>query len=566
LEFIKSKAFNKLFPLTLVLVVSVFAIIPLLKPGFFPVHDNTQVQRVYEMRESLVQGIFPVRWVNDLGYGYGYPIFNYYAPLPYYFGGVANLLGLDPLAATKLMFIFPILLSGLSMYFLGKELWGKQGGFLSAIFYVLAPYHALNIYVRGDIGEIWAYSFFPLVSLSLYKIYKNKNWGYVGLGGIAYALVIISHNLSAFILTPFMALAALLISYSFIKNKQIREIPKLIMVFILGLLLAAFYFIPALVELKYTNVASIIGGGSDFRNHFVCLNQLWSSPWGFGGSNPGCVDGISFKIGKIHILLTALSLIFVGWAYLKKRKIEWLPAFLFFGLFASIFMMLEISKPVWIIFKSMEFIQFPWRYLSLVSFFASLIVGSLTLFLANFIKDKNMRLVLIGFFVLVLIFSSKKIFEPQRVINEKAASYVTPSMLRWTTSKISDEYMPQEFIKPQNASQVPSSVSPGLPGPVISDNAKLKEIAVSMPEGKQVVFNLAYFPAWKGFIDYKEVPIQKREGKVSVHVPKGLHLIELKYESTNTEKNSETLSVVGIFALAVVIILNRLERKNEKKA
>ena len=120
MEFIKSKAFNKLFPLILVLVVSVFALIPLLKPGFFPVHDNTQVQRVYEMRESLVQGIFPVRWVNDLGYGYGYPIFNYYAPLPYYFGGVANLLGLDPLAAIKLMFIFPILLSGLTMYFLGK--------------------------------------------------------------------------------------------------------------------------------------------------------------------------------------------------------------------------------------------------------------------------------------------------------------------------------------------------------------------------------------------------------------------------------------------------------------
>jgi uncharacterized membrane protein len=55
--------------------------------GFYPMHDDTQVSRVVVMGRALIHGQFPVRWVSDLGYGYGYPLFNFYGPLPYYVGG-----------------------------------------------------------------------------------------------------------------------------------------------------------------------------------------------------------------------------------------------------------------------------------------------------------------------------------------------------------------------------------------------------------------------------------------------------------------------------------------------
>ena len=566
MEFIKSRTINKILPLLVVLAFSIPAILPLLRPGFFPVHDNAQVQRVYEMRQSLSSGMFPVRWINDFGYGFGYPVFNYYAPLPYYFGGVSSLLGLDPLAATKLMFIFPILLSALTMYVLGKEFWGKTGGFVSAIFYVFAPYHALNVYVRGDVGEMWAYAFFPLVFFSLYRIYKSKSWKYVALGGISYALIITSHNLSAFMLTPFMLLVSIIMLYLFAKKGQTREAIKIISVFLLGILLSSFYFIPALLELKYTNIGSIVGGGSDFRNNFVCLNQLWSSPWGFGGSNPGCVDGISFKIGKLHIAMVLLSLLLVLWSFMKRRRKEWLIIFLFLGLVASLFMVLEISRPIWIAIKPMEFIQFPWRYLSLVSLSASLIAGSVFFFFKDFIKDRKV----IGFaaivLILILILNSIKLFEPQKILTYPYSYYTSPQMLRWTTSKISDEYMPKEFKKPGNSAETASSVNPGLGGSVVVDNARLKELAVYIPAKTTAEFSLAYFPAWKGYIDYKEEPVLNREGRVSMDLPQGLHLIDLEYKSTSIERESDALSEVGIVILVAVIILGVKERKNEKKA
>ena len=112
---------KKYWGLVFVVLFSLFSILPFLSQGFFPMHDDTQVVRVYEMGKSLKDGMFPVRWVTDLGYGYGYPIFNFYAPLAYYVGGFFNVLGIDALVSTKAMMVLGIVFSGIFMYFLARE-------------------------------------------------------------------------------------------------------------------------------------------------------------------------------------------------------------------------------------------------------------------------------------------------------------------------------------------------------------------------------------------------------------------------------------------------------------
>src|SRR5438105_14238845 len=135
--------FNKFLPLLFVLIFSYWAIKPLFISGFFPIHDDTQVARVFEMKKSLADGMFPARWVADLGYGYGYPIFNFYAPLAYYTGGLFAFV-FDALIATKLMMVFGILLAGIFMYLFAREFWGEIGGVVSGALYLYAPYHAVD--------------------------------------------------------------------------------------------------------------------------------------------------------------------------------------------------------------------------------------------------------------------------------------------------------------------------------------------------------------------------------------------------------------------------------------
>src|SRR3989344_7279249 len=164
------KIIKNIFPILTVFILSFFSIKPLFVSGFFPMHDDTQVARVYEMGKSLSDGMFPVRWAADLGYGYGYPIFNFYAPLAYYFGGALNALGTDALLSTKIMMIVGIILSGVFMYLLTRELWGKIGGLVSSLFYIYAPYHAVDIYVRGDVAEFWAYAFIFLAFYAIFSV------------------------------------------------------------------------------------------------------------------------------------------------------------------------------------------------------------------------------------------------------------------------------------------------------------------------------------------------------------------------------------------------------------
>ncbi len=127
---------------------------PLFSGGFFTVHDNTQAERVFQMSKSLSDGQFPVRWVDDLGYGYGYPIFNFYAPLPYYIGGFSNLILNDLLLSTKIVFMVGIVISFFSMYLLASTLTNKWGGIVAGIIYLYFPYHAANIYVIVVFGSI----------------------------------------------------------------------------------------------------------------------------------------------------------------------------------------------------------------------------------------------------------------------------------------------------------------------------------------------------------------------------------------------------------------------------
>jgi hypothetical protein len=436
---------KKHYGLVLVILLSFWAIKPFFIQGFFPIHDDTQVARVFEMTKVLKEGIFPVRIVPDLGYGYGYPIFNFYAPLAYYVGAAFMFLGFDALIATKIMMALGVVLAGIFMYFLAKEFFGKSGGLVAGLFYLYAPYHAVDIYVRGDVAEFWAYAFIPLAFLGFYK--RNLLLGIIGLAGL-----ILSHNLTAMMVAPFL-LIVMLVAYCLTqKDKKPSVIYHSLSIIFLGLTVSAFYWVPALLEMKNTNVFSQIGGGADFHINFACLAQLWDSPWGFGGSTAGCIDGLSFKIGKLHLLLSVAVLFFVLCVKkIRKSREGSVMLFSLLGLLFSIFLTLEISKPIWETISLMAFFQYPWRFLILISFFSSLLAGSLVYLLKQF-KIKPYLTVL--FLVFFLLFFNLKLFVPQTIFSKTAEDYTNEKTLKWTVSKISDEYLPLNFEKPMNQNDV----------------------------------------------------------------------------------------------------------------
>lgn len=68
-----------------VTVLALAAAYPLLsQPGLLNTRGGGDspflLQRLQQLETALRDGHFPVRWMPDANYGYGYPFFNYYAP------------------------------------------------------------------------------------------------------------------------------------------------------------------------------------------------------------------------------------------------------------------------------------------------------------------------------------------------------------------------------------------------------------------------------------------------------------------------------------------------------
>jgi uncharacterized membrane protein len=314
----------------IVLVLSFWIIRPLFVGGYFPMHDDTQIGRVVVMGKALREGQFPVRWVSDLGYGYGYPIFNFYGPLPYYIGGALYAMGLSGLAATKIMMGLGLVLSGLVMYLAVADMIGISAGILAAALYLLAPYHGVQAYVRGAVGEYWALIFLPLIVWGFWKIIEKRSM-IVGilLGSLGLAAFILSHTILGYVGAACIVFISAL---SFLRKEDTdvgSQRKAIVFLLLVGLGLSAFFWLPAIVEMKYTNVSGQIGSSADFHDHFVCPWQLWDSTWMFGGSAKGCLDGLSFKIGKIHVVTSLVVLFALCMSFMKypRKKLVLLAGF-----------------------------------------------------------------------------------------------------------------------------------------------------------------------------------------------------------------------------------------------
>jgi hypothetical protein len=196
-------------PLVLALTVAVAAVTPALAVrGIVATRAAGDsaflLQRVQQMTVELGAGHFPPRWMPDSGYGLGYPFWNYYAPLAYLVAGLLAMLGGGVVGAIKVTTLVTYLAAAGGMFWLAYEAWGSRAsGLLAAVAYTVAPYHLVNVYVRGDaLAEVAAYACFPWVLLAVDRIRRRRTPDAVVALTVAFAALLVSHNISAMLFVP----------------------------------------------------------------------------------------------------------------------------------------------------------------------------------------------------------------------------------------------------------------------------------------------------------------------------------------------------------------------------
>src|SRR3989344_5149433 len=229
--------------LILLLAFSLLVVWPLFLPGYFSHHDDLQVMRILEMRKCFEDLQIPCRWVSDMGYGYGFPLFNYYGNFPYFVGAALSYI-FGYVIAAKWLFFLPIFLGGVGMYLFLRSLSGRFAGLVGGVVYAMAPYRALDVYVRGAISESFALTIIPFLMLAYLKLARKFSLRWFLAAIFLLGAFLISHNIMTIFFTPMIAVWLL---YLMIFEER-RSWGRLLLSFILGFGVAAYFLLPAFVE------------------------------------------------------------------------------------------------------------------------------------------------------------------------------------------------------------------------------------------------------------------------------------------------------------------------------
>jgi hypothetical protein len=553
----------------LTLLVLIFTIGKRLLPSnvMFDFHDETQPARISEFALNLKNGIIPPRMAPRFSFNLGYPVFNHYAPFSYWVSSAVNFVGFDIVDTVKLSFLLAIIVGLIFSLLFFQIFFDFFPSLLASVLYASSPWLAVEIFIRGNLAEVW---FFALLPLALWIIYKNSQ-KYSPLiffiTSLVLSAILTVHNALSIVFIPLVIIYVLLLP-NFKRN---------FLAFFMGFLLGAYFLIPGVIELGKTYASSRVNF-QNYSGHLLCVWQLWTTPfWGYGGSIPGCNDGMSFMLGKPQLIIASVGLISLIYRLFnkkikKKSIVIYLTLITFITLYLTTYLSLPISK---ILENLIGWFQFPWRLLIISLFGLSFL--SAGLFVPKKLKKFSFVLIFIGFFI--LFYNSKFFIKDPILKNKFNQNFLSLGYIEKSVAYKISEYLPktanyQSWLayepKKDGTERKDSTLTDGkfihsLDGKDIKITKNTYFYKAANTNSSTVLINIHYFPYWQIFINHQRYIPEKFDSLgrpiINLELPSS---IVVKYEQTTTEKIGNFITVTTFIGLILFFKLNN-NGKHKKK-
>lgn len=500
----------------LIFLILLVAIIPSLLPffnsGFIVTDDGSwMIIRLSAFYDTIRDGQVPARFIERLNFGYGYPVANFLYPGYLYLGSVIHFAGFGFIDSVKILFGLSLVLSGIFSFLWLKRLFSGVDALLGALVYIYSPYHLFDIFKRGSLGEALSISVLPL---AFYGIEKGSTI----IIAVSVFSILLFHNTLAVFFLPLIPI------YSFLRKSLKRSLPGMI----LGGAMSSFFTVPAILELKYTKFLET--EISNFSEYFADIHLI--------------------GILSIVLIISASVLAFVIYRE-ELHKIPYRNLLLFFSVLflVSVFLATSFSSFVWDIVGS-SFVQFPYRFLSIVlvtiSFFAAFI---------SYILFSKVKAVAFAIVILLLVLFSFRYITEVKYSDYPDEYYSTNE----ATTTIHDEYMPI-WVKEKPSSRPESKVE------VISGDATIKNISelsnkiefeTVVNSDSVVRVNTLYYPGWRVFVegDQREINYDNEYGVIEFELKQYDDRVYLSFQDDLMRMISNTISIVA--ALLLIYYISR---------
>jgi len=529
---------KRFFPYFALFCIGIVPLLVLFYSGLPVTHDGKDhVARIANFYLSLQEGVLIPRWAPNLNWGYGHPILMFLYPFPSYASSLFHAVGFSLIDSVKVVFGLSFLLSGAAMYLWVAKAYNRYAGVAAAILYMFAPYRFVDLYVRGALGEHVAFIFLPLIMYFLLKLSQKIDSVTICLGALSLAGLLLSHNAISIMFIPIFVLYGLFLLLH-TEKKMVFFISSLTSIF-LGFALAAFFWIPALIEGKYT--LRTIVTDTDYGKRFVPFMDFVYGSWSFGGT-----DMLSKQVGIVQWIMIFLTL-GVSWNWYKRKNKAWQVGFGSIIIFLlTLFIMSEQSKIIWDTIKILQNFQFPWRFLAITVFITAFCGGLVVYALPK--KRALYAVILISVAVVLLSVSYwrvngylllpdtffQNIYEGTTDTGESAPIWSVRFMEKKPKSHI-EVIEGSAFIHEKKRSTVQHAY------------------AIQAEEKVRIRENTLYFPGWEVFVDNAQIQPEfqdpKHRGLLTFYVEKGAHEVVVRFTDTKVRYVSNSIT---LFALVIV--------------
>jgi len=545
------------------LAVAGLSVAPLFFHATLPRGDDVgeHVQFVQDFSSGLRQGLLYPRWLPHTNLGYGAPVFIFYPPLATALVAGLHAAGLDLFAAFRLGIFFLTLAAAAGAFLLGSRRTGESSlaaGILTAAFWVLLPYHAVDLFSRFALAEAATFVFLPLLFLAL----DRRPQPHLAGTAAAFAGLALSHLPTAYL--------AAWISLAWVLPRGRRGVGVVVLALLLGVGCAALYVGPAVLERPLIHSDWLEQNPLyRFDVHYLFFpRQVEFQGDPIHSDVSGWLD--TTTLGQIR-LLVPLTLGLAAFAWLCRlllrrpgRPADPMHRYMALALCATLGMT-RLSDPIWRWLPGFASVAFPWRLSLFLTLAAALLMSAA---LADLWRYSSRRLALgAGMATLALSLGASlwiarsadwDTFTPAHsetpVVRLRAAGAFMP---------LSNPVM-RGFRKGRTAG--PAVLTSALGGTVgkvtpleISNHRRVYQVTVPTAGTTALSFFQFDYPGWSILIDGHVTPHSLRPpfGTIAVPVPPGEHTVVLRFRNTLQRK---VAACVSAFSLALLLALTLLGR------
>lgn len=528
------------------------------------------LDRMVAMSMEFENGYLWPRWSHYLHNGFGFPIFNYYAPGTYYLGAIIH--ALTSLGHDVILFGFIIailIMRPVGAYLFARSFTTTPAALFAAAVYTLTPMHFRELLVQGNMPQFATIALLPFILWAFAQAIRSQRLGWHLAGAALFALAILFHHLTAFLFAPVLVFYCLILALTLAgtRRSKLIRLTYAALAIILSLGLAAIYWIPTLTELHYTQINSQQDASFQIEENFILAENLlaltesidrswlnWDSHYGTFGP----------RLGLGHFIVLLAGLVSVLRPSSKSQRLLVLCCAV--SSLLLLFMITPSAEPIWKIIPLIDYIQFPWRLLIIVAVLlipvaANILqlipvrwqnIGALALITALF-------LVMLPMFYAPIEYLPQGPYTPITALEDEsetgnmgttASGEYLPAWVQQTPFRVLTEFE-LDFLTQERwrvwieEGQLPPDVS------IQYDEASpigSSQYHIQAANAFTLHFNQFYFPGWILERNGQPYPLTPSdpEGLLEVTLPAGESTLRLYYGGTETQHLATLISLISL--------------------